>query len=173
MWKTLLEDWILSKTLFVSCLQNVAEVIQFTSNHTPPWKMSLLKPSRYKSYKPQWLQYFFLSDSGPWPNTAPDNMTKPASASSVCCTSCGSGAGETSCRPQWWCDSERTRAWCFHCTGRRGCDKEEKYLGKEHTRELQADALGHLFPKSNIGKDKKKILSSRNNLGHPILLGQI
>lgn len=45
-------------------------------------------------------------------------------------TSSGSAAEGTFCRQQWWFGSEHTRVLCFHRTKRRGCDTEEKYLGK-------------------------------------------
>ena len=135
-------------------------------------KKSFLTASIYKTYRSQkWLQCLLVSDSASG-LTAGRHCTRGPGRHR---TSSGSAAGETFCRRRWWCDSEHTRAWCSRHTGQRGCDTEERYLGKskEWIRKLKTDRSGHLFPKHHICKDQQfshskriQVIFAKYNLNH-------
>ena len=86
-------------------------------------------------------------------------------------TSSGSGAGVTSCRQRWWRDSEHTRAWCSRHTGQRGCDTEERYLGKskEGISKLKTDRSGHLFQSTTYAKTSDSLIQKESeSYLHPL-----
>lgn len=86
-------------------------------------------------------------------------------------TSSGSEAGVTFCRRRWRCDSEHTRAWCSRHTGQRGCDTEERYLGKskEWIKKIKDREIWPSFSKAPH-MQRPAILSFKKNPGHICIL---